>query len=121
MLKAPIAKFSLFLEVFEIFSNKKPFLIGAFHGYKKPPSPDIFLKEFIEEAQNLKESDFHFNGKIIPLKIACYICDAPARAYICCIKNHIGYYGCSKCETQGKYRGSVVYPELDAHLHTAII
>lgn len=25
------------------FYNKRPFLIGAFHGHKKPPSPDIFF------------------------------------------------------------------------------
>ncbi|XP_011686398.1 PREDICTED: uncharacterized protein LOC105449098 [Wasmannia auropunctata] len=101
------------------FYNKKPFLIGAFHGYKKPPAPDIFLKKFVEEAQNLKENGFYYNKKIIPFKIACYICDAPARAYICCIKNHTGYYGCSKCETRGEYRGTVVFPELNARLRTA--
>jgi len=56
---------------------------------------------------------------IIPFKIACYICDAPAKAYICCIKNHTGYYGCGKCETRGEYRSSVIYPELNARLRTA--
>lgn len=101
------------------FYNKKPFLIGAFHGHKKPPSPDTFLKEFVEEAQNLQETGINFNGKNISFKIACYICDAPARAYICCIKNHTGYYGCSKCETRGEYRGSVVFPELNARMRTA--
>ncbi|KYN01126.1 hypothetical protein ALC62_08081 [Cyphomyrmex costatus] len=82
------------------FFNKEPFLIGAFHGYKKPPSPDIFLKELLITDEN----GFYFNGKIIPFKTACYICNAPARAYIYCIKNHTGYYRCSKCETRGEYR-----------------
>ncbi|XP_018364362.1 PREDICTED: uncharacterized protein LOC108762060 [Trachymyrmex cornetzi] len=100
------------------FYNKKLFFIGAFHGHKKPPSPDIFLKEFVEEAQNLKETGINFNGMIISLKIICYVCDTPARAYICCIKNHTGYYACGKCETKGEYRGSVVYPELNARLRT---
>lgn len=35
------------------FYNKNPFLTGAFHDtHKKPLSPGIFLKEFVEEAQN---------------------------------------------------------------------
>jgi len=101
------------------FENKSPFIIGAFHGRNKPPDAEIFLKYFIEEAESLKETDYIWNGMNRKFIIDCFICDAPARAYICCIKYPGGYYACAKCETKGKYVRKVVYPEKDAPLRTA--
>lgn len=101
------------------FENKSPFIIGAFHGRNKTPDAEIFLKYFIEEAESLKEIGYTWNGINRKFIIDCFICDAPARAYICCIKYHGGYYACAKCETKGKYVGKVVYPEKDAPLRTA--
>ncbi|XP_011858878.1 PREDICTED: uncharacterized protein LOC105556398 isoform X2 [Vollenhovia emeryi] len=105
---------------FRNFQNKTPFLIGAFHGYQKPPDATVFLKYFIEEAMDLIQNGYTYNDINRKFIIDCFICDAPARAYICCIKNHGGYYACNKCETKGTYvNGKVVYPEMNAPLRTA--
>jgi len=101
------------------FKNKSPFIIGAFHGYKKPPEAEIFLRYFVEEAERLAENGYTWKGTNSKFIIDCFICDAPARAYISCIKSHGGYYACGKCETKGKFIGKVVYPEMDAPLRTA--
>lgn len=103
---------------FRNFKNKEPFIIGAFHGYKKPPSAEEFLKYFVEEAESLIENGFTWNGINSKFIIDCFICDAPARAYIACIKTHGRYYACGKCETKGTYMGNV-YPEMNAPLRTA--
>jgi len=93
------------------FKNKSPFIIGAFHRYKKPPKAEIFLKYFVEEAERLAENGYTWKGTNSKFIIDCFICDAPARAYISCIKSHGGYYACGKCETKGKFIGKMVYPE----------
>jgi len=80
----------------------------------------VFLKYFIEEAVDLMQNGYTYNDINRKFIIDCFICDTPARAYICCIKSHGGYYACSKCETKGIYNnGKVVYPEMDAPLRTA--
>ena len=50
--------------------------------------------------------------------ISCFICDAPARAYVKQIKGHSGYYGCDKCTQSGDYAGKVIFPKTDAPLRT---
>ena len=32
-----------------------------------------------------------------------FVCDAPARSYIQCIKGHTGYHGCGYCKQIGQY------------------
>ncbi|XP_039303468.1 uncharacterized protein LOC105203270 [Solenopsis invicta] len=107
------------LGCFRHFKNKSPFIIGAFHGYKKPPEADVFLKYFIEEAEMLAENGFTWTDTTSKFIIDCFRCNAPARAYICCIKSHGGYYACGKCETKDKFIGKVIYPEMNAPLRTA--
>jgi len=30
------------------------------------------------------------------------VCDAPVKVFMKCVKGHTGYYGCNKCEVEGK-------------------
>lgn len=47
--------------------------------------------------------------------IVGFACDAPARAYVKCIKGYIGYFGCEKCEQRGRYiEGKLTFPEVSA-------
>lgn len=80
------------------FKNKSAFIIGAFHGYKKPPKAEVFLKYFVEEAERLVENGYTWKDTNSKFIIDCFICDAPGRAYISCIKSHGGYYACGKCK-----------------------
>lgn len=52
------------------------------------------------------------------IKIHSIICDAPARAYIKCIKSHGGYHACDKCTESGEFHGRVIYPSTHARLRT---
>ncbi|KAK0062244.1 transposase domain-containing protein [Biomphalaria pfeifferi] len=54
----------------------------------------------------------------ITIHVSCFVCDAPARAYIKQIKGHGGYYGCEKCKHKGKWYGRIVYPDVNASKRT---
>jgi len=46
------------------------------------------------------------------------ICDAPARAFVKCIKSHSGYSSCEKCTQKGEWYGKVVFTSMNASLRT---
>lgn len=53
------------------------------------------------------------------MKVNAIICDAPARAFICGIKGHTGYFGCGKCIQEGDYVDNrIVFPEINATLRS---
>ena len=43
------------------------------------------------------------------IRIRGFILDAPAKAYILCVKNHNGYFSCTKCKMEGTAYGKTVY------------
>ena len=89
----------------------EPFMVGLFHGYKKPTSVDELLQDFLEEYQALEAHGMQFNGKRYNVLVNCWCCDAPARAFLKCIKGHTGYYACERCKVKGLYHANkVVYP-----------
>ena len=47
--------------------------------------------------------------KIITVSIKCFVCDAPARAFLKCVVNHTGYSSCEKCEIKGEWNGRVTF------------
>ncbi len=47
-------------------------------------------------------------GKALQLSVKAFICDAPARAFLKCIKNHNSYHSCERCTIRGTYDGRVV-------------
>jgi len=96
-------------------SGSNPFTVAIFHGTSKPMSVDEFLKDFVEEMCLLTEKGFHFVDRRYDIRVKGFSCDAPARAFIKCIKSHTGYYGCEKCTQKGKYLdGKVTFPECNA-------
>lgn len=98
--------------------EKKPFLISIFHGKTKPPVHE-FLASFVTEFNELEKDGVKFMGKTYGIKIRCFICDAPAKAFIKCVKGHTGFYGCDKCVQKGARINRVqVFPETDACLRT---
>lgn len=63
-----------------------PFIIGAYCGSCKPKDIDKFLKAFATEAKTLAEDGFEIDGYKFKASIVCFICDAPARAFLKQIK-----------------------------------
>ncbi|OXA45147.1 hypothetical protein Fcan01_20218 [Folsomia candida] len=95
------------------------FAVAIYAGVSKPNDLKQFLGEFVRELSNLLEVGFIFRDRKLKVSTKSFICDAPARAFICAIKNHTGYYGCGKCEVKGKYvQNRVVFLKNDIVLRT---
>lgn len=91
--------------------SQKPFIIGIFCGSKKPSPLNDFLYDFIAELKNLVINGINIGNNKINVTVRSFICDAPARSYIKCIKSHTGYYSCERCQVQGSYFGDrVTFP-----------
>jgi len=86
-----------------VIGTPRIFPVAIFSGDQKPVDLDVFLGEFIQELIELEAVGLDINGRNIKVKTRALVCDAPARSFICSIKNHSGYYGCGKCEVKGKY------------------
>lgn len=81
----------------------EPFLIGSYHGYKKPINACEFLQEFCDEYLFLYNEGFLFKDKKYNVIIRAVICDAPAKSFITGTKGHNAYFGCGKCFCEGDY------------------
>lgn len=88
-----------------------PFLVALYQGYTKPTDVDEFLEDFLEEYQHLAADGMLFNGKRYTVQIRSWICDAPARSFLKCIKGHTGYFACERCKVKGFHEHRrVLYP-----------
>lgn len=69
-----------------IFENPsiKPLVIGIYFGKGKPKKLNEFLEDFVNDMKKLLEDGLQIqpSNKNIKIKIRCFICDSPARAYI---------------------------------------
>lgn len=102
-----------------VFPYNNVFVIGLYHGTEKPVNVNDFLKDFVNEAKDMCENGININGRIIQCRIEALICDAPAKAFVLCVKGHSGYYSCTKCQIEGEYVGNrICFPEVDAPLRT---
>ena len=98
--------------------NCKPFVVGLFCGINKPGNVAEFLSDFIKEFRELQETGLVIDDMSYHLNIHSFICDAPARSFLKCIKAHSGYFACEKCNQKGEYIGKVIFPLTDAPLRT---
>lgn len=87
----------------------KPFPITLTVGISKPSNLE-FLHETIADINSLITNGIDFNEEHFEIKLLCIICDAPAKAFVKCVKQYSGYYGCDKCEQRGQYVGRMTYP-----------
>ncbi|XP_067643094.1 uncharacterized protein [Eurosta solidaginis] len=91
-------------------TNTAVFTTGIYLGKSKPSSVTQFLAEFTEEVAELRENGFDFNGRCIKFTIRAFVCDAPAKAFLCEILGHTGGHGCPKCTQVGhKINGVLTY------------
>ena len=95
------------------FHTFEPFVVALFCGKTKPDPLEDFITEFIEELQHLEENGISFDNKTYTIKIKSFVCDAPARSFLKCIKGHNSYDGCERCITHGSWNGRVVFDEID--------
>ncbi|XP_044765188.1 uncharacterized protein LOC123321583 isoform X1 [Coccinella septempunctata] len=100
-------------------SYTHPFPIGIYHGTSKPACVNDFLKKFVDEARVIIENGVIWKTHKIEIKFNAFICDAPARALILGVKNHTGYFGCTKCIQEGDFiNNRMTFPEIESTLRT---
>lgn len=101
--------------------NKAPFIIAVYGGSCKPKSIDEYLFDFVEETKSLIQNGLDCFGKHYSFRLNAFICDAPARAYLKCIKGHAGYNSCERCTQEGVYtEGRMTFPKVDTELRTDV-
>lgn len=66
---------------------KKPFIAGLYYSNQKPSNTD-FLNPFVEGMKALERFGIDIDDTHYAVKICCFICDAPARAFVKRIKSH---------------------------------
>jgi len=99
--------------------SRKPFVIEIFCGISKPRPLSTFLNDFINELSLLLKNGLEFLRTRYNVSIHSFVCDAPARAFIKCIKSHQGYSYCEKCIDPGKYvNGRVTLRNINMPLQT---
>lgn len=102
-------------------SEKTPFVIGIWHGFKKPEHPKEVLELFVTEYLDLKRDRISYKNERFDICLSKVICDAPAKSFILCTKGHNSYFGCTKCVTEGTYiNNRMCYNNLNAPLRTNI-
>jgi len=60
-------------------------------------------------------NSFIYNNKHLDCIIRKFIADCPAKSYCIQVKNHTGYYSCSKCQTEGEHVSNrMCFPDTEA-------
>ena len=72
------------------FNTFDIFIIAIYGGDSKPSPLSEFLEDFVYELRNLIQYGFDWNGKHFEVTIKCFLCDAPARAFLKGIIAHTG-------------------------------
>lgn len=57
-------------------------VIGIFCGKSKTVDIDSFLTPFTEEMRDITTNGVYVNSHKITVRIRCFVCDSPARAYV---------------------------------------
>ena len=87
---------------------EKPLPIAIYVGISKPNFTG-FISQLHQELL-LLQNYFDIGGVFIKVIDIVFICDAPARAFLQCVKSHSGYDACPYCRIHGVYDGKVVFP-----------
>jgi len=99
--------------------SHKPFVVGLYCGAKKPASVSDYLHDFVQELSSLLVDGICCGDVRYGVEIGCFVCDAPARAFVKNVKSHTAYYGCEKCKQKGVYvECRMTFPDVDAGLRT---
>ena len=95
-----------------------PFVIGVFHGFRKPQNLD-FLEPFVNEFVELQSNGLTWKDQVVPVNLSAFVCDAVARGQLKNIKPHNGYSGCERCIVRGdRDENRVHFDEIDAERRT---
>ncbi len=88
--------------LFKIHGVFRPVIIGIYVGLHKPPLQE-YLQQLTEELNIFKTTGMYINGCHFKFTKVLFVCDAPARAHLMCIKGHNAKLGCQYCRQEGYY------------------
>ena len=94
-----------------IEAGSSVFPIAVYSGAQKPSSINDYLEDFLGEFKVLAKNGFIYENIRYEINLAAIICDAPARAFVKCIKGHNGYYYCERCVQKGEWCGKIILPK----------
>lgn len=60
----------------------EPIVIAIWCGHTKPSPLNDYLDPFVDEINEILQNHIIINGYGLTVRIRCFICDTPARAYI---------------------------------------
>ena len=103
--------------VYPSLNDLQPFFIGLFYGISKPISCKEYLSEFIDGFITLQKG-IKIGNCTFKIVVHAVICDAPAKAFVKCVKSYSGYSGCDKCCQRGVWNRKMTFPEIDCCLRT---
>lgn len=100
-----------------------PFPVAIYFGMSKPKHVDAYLRQFVQEINDLNKNGVVISGKRYEVKLKCFVADTPARAFLKCCKCHGGYSACERCVVHGKSEKTgkgqtVVYPGVNHEQRT---
>lgn len=96
-----------------------PFIAAIFSGKGKPSPLEDYLKDFLTEYKHLKDNGVVYKGQTYTVNIDALICDAPARAYLKCIKGPTSYESCERCIIRAtRVEGRMVFSEQECTSRT---
>ena len=97
----------------------QPFTVSAYLGESKPKYVELYLGKFIDEVNLLQRDGIIISGRHFEVKIKCFICDTPARAFLKRTIGHTGFNACERCTVQRfKEDGTTVFPNANASERT---
>lgn len=98
----------------------KPIIVGIYKGSAKPYNLNLFFEKFISDIKKILASGrIIFKKKKLPIRLRCFIADAPARAFILNHTSHLSCHPCSKCKVSGiRCERRYVFPDIDHSLRT---
>ncbi|XP_070169777.1 uncharacterized protein [Polyergus mexicanus] len=82
--------------------HTKPIVAGIYKGTQKPYDPNKFFEKFIADIDRIMSNGgINLHGNKVPIRLRCFIADAPARAFILNHRGHTSSQPCSKCKVSG--------------------
>lgn len=79
------------------FDDSEPFLVSLYYGNNKPDPVQDYLCDLIAELQVLMQKGVQHKTTVHKVTLRAFVCDAPARAFLKCIKSHNALHGCERC------------------------
>jgi hypothetical protein len=95
-----------------------PLPVAVFCGIGKPKLEKL-VGQLCAELTELMTDGWLHDGVLFKVCKTLFICDAPARSFLQCIKGHSGYFGCGYCTQEGIYAyDRVTFPDNTCPLRT---